>query len=198
MLHPLACHPVDYAVPLTNRVRTELLRSIETLTSIFPAKVIQFLVTTLDVPKPSLQVGTCVILKHLVNSTSKEISDAGMKEHLISGVLKLLSVNDLEVRAAFAQLIVAMGKASLLTMGGGRNWYCFLLSNVPLTEVKSTNGKESKRLVLEEKRFGDFTSAVARWVSVSWMRLVNAQKKLYGLCYLPCLYRRNIAALSLL
>ena len=55
-------------------------------------------------------MGTCVILKHLVNSTSKEISDAGMKEHLISGVLKLLSVNDLEVRAAFAQLIVAMGK----------------------------------------------------------------------------------------
>ena len=42
VLHPLACHPVDYAVPLTNRVRTELLRSIETLTSIFPTKVIQF------------------------------------------------------------------------------------------------------------------------------------------------------------
>ena len=78
-------------------------------------------------PKPSLQVGTCVILKHLVNSTSKEISDAGMKEHLISGVLKLLSVNDLEVRAAFAQLIVAMGKASLLTMGGGRELVLFLV-----------------------------------------------------------------------
>jgi hypothetical protein len=127
VLHPLACHPIDYSIPLTNRVRTELLRSIEALASTFPAKVIQFLVTTLDVPKPSLQVGTCVILKHLVNATTKEITDAGMREHLISGVLKLLSVNDLEVRGAFAQLIVAMGKAGFLTMGGGRELVLFVV-----------------------------------------------------------------------
>jgi hypothetical protein len=127
VLHPLACNPIDYTIPLTNRVRTELLRSIEALTSTFPAKVIQFLVTTLDVPKPSLQVGTCVILKHLVNASTKEITDAGMREHLISGVLKLLSEKDLEVRGAFAQLIVAMGKAGFLTMGGGRELVLFVV-----------------------------------------------------------------------
>ena len=74
VLHPLACHPVDYAVPLTNRVRTELLqhRGLDLHISCQSDTIFGH---NAGCPKPSLQGNLCHS-KHLVNSTSKEISDA--------------------------------------------------------------------------------------------------------------------------
>ena len=146
-------------------------------------------------------MGTCVILKHLVNSTSKEISDAGMKEHnLISGVLKLLSVNDLEVRAAFAQLIVAMGKASLLTMGGGSELVLFLVKQCAIDRGEIDEWERNQKVGFRRKNAsGLHQRSCALGVSVSWMRLVNAQKSRMALLFtvlIPSEYSGSITPVT--
>lgn len=150
ILHQLACIPVDYGIPMTIRVHAELLRCIGALTRTFPDKVIQFLLKTLENTGPSSKVGTCLILKYLVNAAYKDIVDAGLREHIISGALKLITEEDFQVRGAFAEMIVAMGKAGFLTMGGGRELVLFVVDQCGISDEEI--------LAWEQKQKGWFSS----------------------------------------
>jgi hypothetical protein len=154
MLHPLACNPVDYSIPATIRVQAEILRCLEALTKTFPTRVTQFLLKTFEDPRPALKVGTCLVLKHLVNAAYDAIAEAGMREHIISGALKLTQEESFELRGAFAQMIVAMGKAGFLTMGGGRELVLFVVNQCAITDGEIASW--------EKKQKGWFSSNVPK------------------------------------
>jgi len=145
LLHPLVAVPPDYTRPNFNRARTELLRCVELLTTHHARNVIEKLVSNMASSSGETRTGTIMVMTHLINSCSDSIEESGMKESVLSGTIRLLNETDIDVRAAIAQLIVALGSANFLTRDSGRELVLFVVKQcrVSRDEISAYNKKKS-------------------------------------------------------
>ena len=79
----------------------------------------------------------------------------------------------------------------------GNHYFCY---NVPLTEVKLTNGKEIKRLVFEENASATSPSAVALWVRAfrgcAWSMRRKSRMALLFTVLIPSEYSGSITPVT--
>jgi isochorismate synthase EntC len=132
-LFPCLCF--DRSLPHTTGARSELLRCVETLTLHHSRPVIEHIVQNMTNSSNNnkAQTGTISVLTHLINAQSESIEIGGMKETVLSGTIRIINSQDLDVRASLAQLIVALGTANFLSRDSGRELILFVVRQCRVT-----------------------------------------------------------------
>ena len=116
-LYPLVQTPPDYSNPQTVRSYNEILRCFESMCIPFSDRLMAFLFLKLKDPREMSRVGTLSVLKHLINSSGKQLSDK--RELVVSGLRPMLTEKSTKVRSTLAQVIIAMAHHDYLSLVGG-------------------------------------------------------------------------------
>ena len=221
-LQPLVSLPADYARPNFNRTRSEILRVIEVLTAAHARIVVEHFCNCLSASvsggkASSVQAGLAAVLTHIINHCQAHVNKASIREIITSGILRVCTTNDLDVRASLAQLIVAMGNAGFLGIGntaanrdsGGRELILFVVeqcvfSNTEMQKWHASQGKgwfssgsSNSVSPLQLSRAGErFVDALGQCApGIVWKTLFTTftQKKYRGAVAAVCMCLINIA-----
>eukprot|EP00003_Mantamonas_plastica_P029254 TRINITY_DN689_c0_g1_i5.p1 TRINITY_DN689_c0_g1~~TRINITY_DN689_c0_g1_i5.p1 ORF type:complete len:231 (-),score=63.29 TRINITY_DN689_c0_g1_i5:380-1072(-) len=90
---------------------------------------------------PSQRIGAIHVLKHLINRLADELEDR--KEYIVSGANVLKFEENLGVRKAFAQLIIAMAHREYLQKEGGQSLVEFVVRNCSISQKEIEAGRSS-------------------------------------------------------
>ena len=117
-LYPLIQSTPDYSNPGMVKSYNEILRCFESICHAFSDRLMAFIFLKLEDPKESSRVGNLSVLKHLINSSGKELADK--RELVVSGLRPLLGDKSTKVRSVLAQVIIALAHHDYLALEGGQ------------------------------------------------------------------------------
>lgn len=143
-IHPMVCRPPDFANPNAMKNYNEVLRMFEILGRAYLDNVLHFIISRFQLKDPAVRIGSLVLLRHFVQSIDHLLEDK--KPLIMSSVINLVNEDDLAVRKAIMQLIVAMSNADYLTLEGGQTLVRFIArqSAINVKDDAPADGKERK------------------------------------------------------
>eukprot|EP01105_Mastigella_eilhardi_P020591 TRINITY_DN4914_c0_g1_i1.p1 TRINITY_DN4914_c0_g1~~TRINITY_DN4914_c0_g1_i1.p1 ORF type:complete len:1654 (-),score=536.16 TRINITY_DN4914_c0_g1_i1:72-5033(-) len=137
-LHPILCTQPDYNNQIALKTFNETLRCFEIIGRGFPEAVLSFVLQRLEHKDVAVRLASLGILKHLVVSINTEMENK--KGLLVSGIRLIILDNNLQVKKALAQLIVAMARYNYLELEGGENLVEFIIRCCAFDELSLPSG----------------------------------------------------------
>lgn len=141
-LYPLVQHTPNYEDISTVKAYNEILRAFESVCFAYSDRLISYVFQKLEDTNEMARVGTLSVLKHLINSSSKQLSDK--RELVVSGLRPVLGDKSNKVRSTMAQVVIAMAHHDYLSLEGGMVLVQFVVDQCALSVSDETNSAKGK------------------------------------------------------
>uniref|UniRef100_A0A8C4NFG2 Maestro heat-like repeat-containing protein family member 1 n=1 Tax=Eptatretus burgeri TaxID=7764 RepID=A0A8C4NFG2_EPTBU len=180
-LHPLVCSPVDFSNLQAMKVHNEVLRCFTAIGELAPEHLMLLMQQRVESGGERSRVGSLLVLRHLINSAGSTFDPR--KAQIMAGLKPLTQDNNIKVRRALLQGIVALAHHGYLHLDGGLELVQFLVrqcalqpSSVPQVKPKGSemdyDGQEALRL-LACNVLHVLTTTVSKIEEVLWPYLLE-------------------------
>uniref|UniRef100_UPI00398F6116 maestro heat-like repeat-containing protein family member 1 n=1 Tax=Pristiophorus japonicus TaxID=55135 RepID=UPI00398F6116 len=132
ILHQQICIAMDQPTdPLSEKHQQKILCSFKLLTPAFIDQIIKFLLLRLEISDEHIQLGTLVLMEHLIDTVPSCIES--QKNQILNSMALRVRTNSNRVKALLAQVMYTMASHSYLELEGGMEMVKFIIEQCALS-----------------------------------------------------------------
>ncbi|XP_037308997.2 maestro heat-like repeat-containing protein family member 1 isoform X1 [Pungitius pungitius] len=178
VLHLQVCAPVEYSNPPTVKNHNEVLRCFSLLANFFPDRLVMFVLQKLDNSNERNRMGSLVVLRHLINSTTSTMENK--KLLILASIRQPMADQSNKVKKCVVQVISAMAHHGYLELEGGELLVRFIVQHCALPDTyrrshRPTDPEEVTNEALRsmcDNTLHLLTTTVGRLADVLWPKLL--------------------------